>query len=166
MDFFSPEFFSLVRWEWWVLIAISMLVLEIFLPGAVFIWPGLAAIVMAFIVAFTDFTWQTYSVIFSVLTMLFGFLARPMVLRLRAVTEEGEEMNEEHSHIKGDVCQVIEPVNQIQGRVKHRDSSYEARTKGNITIPVDKMVKVVSIEGLTLFVELVQDEIEPSEERT
>ena len=152
MDFFNPELFSLTQWEWWVLIAIGMLILEVCLPGAVFIWPGLAAAVMAVIVANTEYTWQTYSMIFAILTIVFGVLARPLFIRLKN-RAEGEVMNEDHNHLTGSLCQVLETVSATQGRVKLKDSSYSARlADGQETIEYGTMVKVVRVKGTTLFV--------------
>ncbi|MEM7401194.1 MAG: NfeD family protein, partial [Pseudomonadota bacterium] len=61
---------NLQYWHWWVL-GIVCLTLEIFAPGAVFIWFSVSAAVLGFILLFVpDLGWQWQIAIFGALSLL------------------------------------------------------------------------------------------------
>ena len=44
-------------WTWWIVAGVLFL-LELAMPGVIFIWLALAAVAIGIIAFFTDFSWQ------------------------------------------------------------------------------------------------------------
>ena len=60
-------------WHWWVL-AVLLLILEVFSPAAFFIWIGFAAGIMGLLLLISDFTWQTQFLMFAAALITFCML--------------------------------------------------------------------------------------------
>ena len=57
-------------WNWWV-IAIFLIGIEVFAPGAVFLWMGISAGIVGFVLlAFPEMTWQIQLLIFAVISVV------------------------------------------------------------------------------------------------
>src|SRR3546814_9689932 len=57
-------------WNWWV-IAVFLIGLEVFAPGAVFLWMGIAAGIVGFVLlAFPETSWQFQLLIFAAISVV------------------------------------------------------------------------------------------------
>src|SRR3546814_13470815 len=57
-------------WNWWV-IAVFLIGLEVFAPGAVFLWMGIAAGIVGFVLlAFPETSWQFTLLIFAAISVV------------------------------------------------------------------------------------------------
>src|SRR3546814_16448019 len=57
-------------WNWWV-IAVFLIGLEVFAPGAVFLWMGTAAGIVGFVLlAFPETSWQFQLLIFAAISVV------------------------------------------------------------------------------------------------
>ena len=142
---------SIDFWHWWVL-AIVLVILEVFAPGAFFLWLGVSAGVVGFILwLIPDMGWETQFLIFSVISVLSIALWR---FRLRKHPTESEDntLNSRTAQYVGRVFTLAEPIIDGYGKI-HVDDAYwriagpdcEAHTK----------VRVVSADAMVLNVELV-----------
>ena len=146
------EFFTNMQyWHWWVL-AMVCLSLEIFAPGAVFIWFSASAAVMGFILLLLpDLAWQWQITLFGVLSVLsiFGWrLYRqkvPEVDAHPALNKRGEELI-------GRVFTLKMPINDNYGKINVDDTMW--KVYGN-DCEAGQKVKVTSLNGTVLNVEHV-----------
>ena len=66
---------SLGVWTWWIL-GIVLLALEVFAPGNVLVWFGIAAILTGVLALFVELTWQTEALVFVVLAVVLAIAGR------------------------------------------------------------------------------------------
>ncbi len=137
-------------WHWWIL-AVALLILEIFSPAAFFIWIGFAAGVMGLLLLISDFTWQAQFLMFAVLSVVCVAAGRTWFKRNPIVSDEPNLNRRGHALI-GQVFEVEESIEDGVGRVRVGDSTWK------VTGPdakSGKKVKVVGIDSTVLRVELV-----------
>jgi len=63
-------------WTWWVIAGLLILI-ELALPGVLFMWLALAAAAVGVIDVFADLSWQIEIAIFAALSVLFVLVLRP-----------------------------------------------------------------------------------------
>jgi len=149
MDSFLQAF---TRWEWWAIIGFTLIVLEVFMPGAVFLWPGLAGLSLALLSAVFAFSWQTNVLIFSVLSILFALAGRSAYLRMRDMSDH-PQLNQRSQQLVGKYCEVVEVTSQERGRVRLGDTTWLARSlPGSPALNIGEHVQVTHVEGTTLIV--------------
>ena len=66
---------QLCAWSWWIL-GLLLLGVEIMAPGFVFIWFGLAALVVGGVALLTTIGWQTQLILFAVLSLVMVLIGR------------------------------------------------------------------------------------------
>lgn len=139
-------------WEWWAISGLAMLVLEVFAPGAIFLWPGLAAMLIAILAVTLEPVWQVNVVVFSVLSFVFAYLGRGAYLRFRE-QHDHHDLNKKQHQLVGKLCTVAETTNYESGRVKLNDGSWLSRCDPEYgELSPGSMVEVISVEGTTLIV--------------
>lgn len=146
------EFISNIEyWHWWVL-AMVCLSLEIFAPGAVFIWFSVSAAVMGFILLLIpDLSWQLQITLFGVLSILsiFGWrLYRQKVPEIDAhpaLNKRGEELI-------GRVFTLNKPISDNYGKINVDDTMWKVHGED---CNAGQKVKVTSLNGTVLNVEHV-----------
>jgi len=146
------EFLSnLQYWHWWIL-AIACLSIEIFAPGAVFIWFSVsAAILGAILFVFPDLSWQwqiTLFGVFSVLSIVGWRSYRQKVPEIDAhpaLNKRGEELI-------GRVFTLSTPISDNYGKIHVDDTMWKVYGSD---CEVGQKVKVTSLNGTVLNVEHV-----------
>lgn len=142
---------AIVFWHWWIL-AIVLVILEVFAPGAFFLWLGVSAGVVGFVLwLMPDMSWETQFLIFSIISVVSIALWR---IRLRKHPTESEDstLNERTRQYIGRTFSLAEPIVDGFGKI-HVDDSY-----WQVTGPdreSGKKVKVISVEGMVLKVKPV-----------
>lgn len=135
-------------WSWWVL-GLILLGLEMAVPGTVFMWFGIAAILVGALALFTDFGWQTYVTIFLVLSIVSLYLGRRMMTRLSS--EAGDPaLNQRGSRYIGREFVLDTPLVQGAGRLSIDDTVW--RITGP-DLPAGTKVRIESLDGAKLVVE-------------
>jgi len=140
---------NLQYWHWWIL-AIVCLCIEIFAPGAIFIWFSISAAVVGFIlVLLPDLTWQWQITLFGIFSILsiFGWrLYRKKVPEIDAhpaLNKRGEELI-------GRTFTLSAPIINNFGKIHVDDTLWKVQGDD---CDVGQKVKVTSIEGTVLNVE-------------
>ena len=146
------EFLSnLEYWHWWI-IAMVCLSIEIFAPGAIFIWFSASAAVMGFILLlFPDLSWQLQVTLFgilSVLAMLSWRLYRKKVPEIDA----HPSLNKRGEELVGRIFTLSTPITDNYGKIHVDDTMWKVH--GN-DCDAGKKVKVTSIDGTVLNIEHV-----------
>ncbi len=144
------SFEQIEYWNWWV-IGVFLIGIEVFAPGAVFLWMGIAAGVVGFVLlVFPDLTWQLQLLLFAVVSVVSIFGWR-FVMRNRKPTPSDQPMlNQRGASYIGRSFTLKEPIVDGTGLLHIDDSRWKAEGED---LPVGAKVKVVGIEGTVLQVE-------------
>ena len=79
---------NLTNWHWFIL-AVILFVMEVFAPGAVFMWVAIAAAIMGLVVSlFTGITWEYQLLMFAILSVASLFAWRKIAARNPVVTDQ------------------------------------------------------------------------------
>lgn len=144
-----PLFEQLLFWHWLVL-ALVLLVLELFAPAAFFIWIGAAAaLVGVLLLAVPMLSWQLQFVTFSIVAIGSVFAGRRYVRR-QSQTDGDPSLNRRGEQYIGRVFTLDEPIMNGTGRVRVDDSYW--RVIGPDLAPGAKII-VNSVEGASFVVE-------------
>ena len=142
---------DLQYWHWWVL-AIICLAIEIFAPGAIFLWfSASAALVGILLLLAPDLSWQVQITLFSVLSLLSIFAWHkyrqkvPETNTYPALNKRGEELI-------GRSFTLEEPITNNYGKIRVDDTMWKIH--GN-DAEIGQKIKVVSLDGTVLKVENV-----------
>jgi len=137
-------------WHWFIL-AIVLLILEVFSPGVFFIWMGLAAGVVGLVLlAVPDLGWQFQLVIFAVLSVTDIFAAR-LILKRRPIKTDQPHLNRRGEQYTGRTFTLAEPIINGEGKITVDDSTWKIRGED---CPVGTKVKVTGADGVVLQVDI------------
>jgi membrane protein implicated in regulation of membrane protease activity len=142
---FHPDY-----WHWLIL-GIVLLGLEVFFPGAFFLWMGLAGLVLGGVVLiFPHMGWELQAVIFSVLSLVAIFLGRAW-LRRRPVTSAQPLLNQRGRQYIGRQFTLKEPIINGDGKIRVDDSIWKVR---GADCPAGSKVEVIGVDGTVLLVKV------------
>lgn len=132
----------------WLIIAISLTVLELFTYQFVSIWFAIGGFVTAIVTAiFSDLGigWQISIFVISSLIMLFA--TRPLVRKMISKRSKAQATNLEL--ILGKDAVVVEDINNVEGRgaVKINGLVWSARSKNGEDISAGEIVAIDRIDG-------------------
>jgi membrane protein implicated in regulation of membrane protease activity len=143
LDFFR----GLGDWNW-LIAGVVLLGLEVFVPGNVFVWFGVAAIITGAVAWLAALGWQIDLIVFVVLSVVLVLVGRRLFGR---GNDPGEQpfLNDRTHRIVGSVYVLGEPIIDGKGRVKIDD------TRWRITgpdMPSGSRVRVIGADGPVLTV--------------
>ncbi|MEQ9608606.1 MAG: NfeD family protein [Kiloniellaceae bacterium] len=137
-------------WNWWV-IAVFLIGIEIFAPGAVFLWMGIAAAAVGFVLlAFPETSWQFQLLIFAVLSVVSIYVWRYLLRDRFAKPESGRVLNRRGASYVGRTFTLKEPSVDGSGLLHVDDSRWKVEGED---LPAGAKVKVTGIDGTVLKVE-------------
>jgi membrane protein implicated in regulation of membrane protease activity len=139
-------------WHIWLIIGIALFIIEIFTPAFVAGSLGVGAILSAIGAVAFNLSFNMQLVVFGVFSLLSFFAIRPIFLKYL----DKSEIETNVDAIIGRQGVVIKPIEKGQyGYVKIDGDQWRAVAEDNaLVIEKDAIVKVVKIEGNTIFVEL------------
>ena len=144
-----PLFEQLLFWHWLVL-AIVLLVLELFMPAAFFIWIGAsAALVGALLFVLPTLSWHLQFVVFSIAAIVAVVIGHRYSVK-QAQTDGDSGLNRRGEQYVGRVFVLNEPIMNGTGRVRVDDGYW--RVIGP-DLPPGTRIKVNSVEGASFVVE-------------
>ncbi len=140
---------QLTFWHWFIF-GVVLAVLELFAPGVVFLWLGIAAGVTGLVLLVApDLGWQFQVLSFAVLAVLCVILGRHLVARRPAATDH-PALNRRAEQYVGQIHVLSESVRDGRGRLVLDDTTWTVRGDD---LPKGTRVKVVAIEGAVLIIE-------------
>jgi membrane protein implicated in regulation of membrane protease activity len=147
MDLFAL-FVTYGAWSW-LIVGFVLLALELLLPGGVFLWLGVAAIVTALVTFVFPLDWPREVGIFGLLGLA------SIIFWLRVVRDRGNGtdkplLNRRAERLVGQEAMLDEPITDGFGRVPLGDSVW--RVAGP-DLPAGQRVRIVGHEGAVLKVE-------------
>ncbi|VAX00709.1 hypothetical protein MNBD_GAMMA22-2846 [hydrothermal vent metagenome] len=140
---------TLVYWHWWIL-AVALIILEVFAPGAIFMWMGIAAAIVGFILMlFPDISWQVQFFIFSLLSIasivVWYFYSKKNPTKTAQPT-----LNKRGHQYVGRSFTLDEDIINNVGKIKVDDSTW--KVEGD-NCEAGTKVNVVGVDGVVLKVE-------------
>lgn len=139
----------LVFWHWWVL-ALALLALELFAPGAFFLWIGLAAgAVGALLWMIPGMTWQGQLMWFAVFSIVSIVIWRTIGKRALNETDH-PNLNQRGRQYVGRTFTLDEPIINGSGKITVDDSSW--KITGQDCEPGTR-VRVTGVQGVILEIE-------------
>ena len=147
MDFDLARLFN--YWTWWVLAGILVIV-EMLMPGMVFLWLGIAAAVVGVIVLIVpgiDWPWQL--VLFAGLSVVSAFLGRSYLTRHPIRTHDAK-LNRRGTQYIGRHFVLAAPIENGVGKLNIDDTTWKVQGPD---MPAGARVKVTGVENVVLIVE-------------
>ncbi len=140
---------TLVYWHWWIL-GVALIILEIFAPGAIFMWMGIAAGIVGFILMlFPDISWQVQFFIFSLLSVA-SIVVWYFYLKKNPTKTEQPTLNKRGHQYVGRTFTLEEAIVNNIGKIKVDDSIW--KIEGD-NCEVGSQIKVTDVDGVVLKVE-------------
>lgn len=134
----------------WLIVAVVLVVLEVFSPGVFFLWLGVAAAVVGGVLwLMPELSWQTQFVLFAVLSVVSIAVVR-MVLVRRPIETDEPSLNRRGEGYVGQVLVLTEAIENGVGKVRVDDTQW--RVVGADS-PAGTRVRVTGMEGAVLRVE-------------
>ncbi len=137
----------------WMLLGLILLTLEILAPGVIFLWLGVAAILVGVADLAFQISWQTELMAFGFLALILVFVGRMLMNRFRKLETDRPMLNERSKALIGKEFSLAEPIIDGRGRIKVLDSYW--RVAGPDCEAGGK-VRVVDADGASLQVEVVE----------
>ena len=145
----SGLFDNLVFWHWWIL-AIILLILEMFSPGAFLMWIGAAAGATGLILlAVPELGWELQFLLFAINSIIAITVGRIWFKR-NPISTEQPSLNEPGKDLIGNVYVVEKAIKNGKGRIKVGESTWKAIGPD---LEAGSKVKVTSTNGSILIVE-------------
>lgn len=136
-------------WHWFIL-AVVLIILEIFSPGVFFIWMGLAAMIVGLILlALPQLDWQYQLLIFALLSITDILVAR-LVLQRRPIKTDHPTLNRRGEQYIGRIFTLEQPIINGTGKIHADDSTWKVQGED---CPAGYRVKVTGVDGVVLLVQ-------------
>lgn len=140
---------EITYWHWWIFAAL-LIVLEIFAPGALFMWLAIAAGVTGVAVLLPlDLNWQSQLLIFAVVAVASSIAGRAWVSK-RPIETDHPNLNQRGRIYIGRELTLTEEIINGMGKAQVDDSVWQV---SGPQLPIGAKVRVVNADGATLIVE-------------
>ena len=144
------EWLDQIDYWHWLIVAVALVVLEIFSPGVFFLWLGVAAAVVGGVLWFMpELSWQTQFVLFAVFSVVSIGVARIFLIRRPIATDE-PTLNRRGEQYVGRTLVLSEAIENGVGRVRVDDTLWRVAGKDS---PAGARVRVTDVDGTVLIVE-------------
>ena len=149
---------DIIYWHWLIL-AVVMIILEILIPGAYFLWMGVSAIFVGVLMyVFPEMVFLVQILIFAVLSVISVVMYKSYRKKNPIVTDE-PALNRRGEKYIDQKFTLTEPIINGEGKIKVDDSTWKIV---GMDMPAGMIVRVVSAEGTTLKVEAMTSIIKPA----
>ena len=140
---------DIIYWHWLIL-AVALIILEILIPGAYFLWMGVSAIFIGVLMlVFPEMVFLVQILIFAVLSVITVVMYKSYRKKNPIVTDE-PALNRRGEQYLDRSFTLTEPIVNGQGKVIVDDSTWKVAGED---MDAGMTVRVVAVEGTTLKVE-------------
>ncbi len=144
------EWINQVEFWYWLIAAVVMIVIEMLLPAAYFLWMGISAFIVGLLLyAMPDIPLLIQVIIFGVLSVVTLVLYKKHQRANPTVNDE-PNLNRRGEQYVGRIFTLDEAIVNGVGKVKVDDSTW--RVKG-MDMPAGMKVRVMSVDGTIFNVE-------------
>ncbi|MCW8928738.1 MAG: NfeD family protein [Gammaproteobacteria bacterium] len=146
-------FMHLEFWHW-LTFAMVLIVLEMFSPGAFFLWLGIAAGCVGVVLYMRpELSWQFQLIVFAVLSVASIVSWRWTRAFFPPEEPEVSNLNQRANQYIGRTFTLIEPIVNGVGKIRVDDSTWRVRGED---MPINSLVKVTGIDGIVFDVEALK----------
>ena len=136
-------------WHWWVL-GVVLLILEVFAPGAFFLWLALAAGIVGLVVMMIPaMAWEAQLLLFALLSVA-SFLLGRLWLRRHPIETDLPTLNRRGEQYVGRVFTLEEPVVNGNGKIRVDDTTWKIRGDDCVA---GTRVRVTGVDGTVLLID-------------
>ena len=144
MNGYQPDF-----WHWWIL-ALALIIVEMFVPGTFFLWMGIAAVVVGLAAwLIPAMGWEFQLMLFAILSLV-SIVAWRVYQRRHPDESDQPALNRRGEQYIGRVFVLETPIENGFGKVRVGDTLWRVRGSD---AAAGRRVKVVGTEGVLLLVE-------------
>ncbi|MES9903506.1 MAG: NfeD family protein [Sedimenticola sp.] len=137
-------------WQWWVL-AVVLVILEVFSPGAFFLWMGVSATLVGLVLLLVPELGWEYQVLIFALFSVVSVVAWRLVLLRNPTKSDQPALNRRGEQYVGRRFSLDEPIINGQGRIRVDDTTWKIHGPD---CDAGATVHVVGVDGVVLRVEL------------
>ncbi|MCU7924530.1 MAG: NfeD family protein [Candidatus Thiodiazotropha sp. (ex Dulcina madagascariensis)] len=135
-------------WHWFIL-AVLLMILEVFSPGAFLLWMGLAAGVVGLLLLFLpDLGWQMQFLAFALFSVGIIVAVRAFLKR-RPIETDQPYLNRRGEQYLNRIFTLKEPIINGEGKIHVDDSTWKIHGED---CPAGSQVKVTGVQGVVLLV--------------
>lgn len=151
------EFMQSVTFWYWLAFGMGLMLVEILVPGVLFLWLGAAAILTGLIMlAVPDMTWEVQLVVFAVLSVVSVFIGRRYVYSNPEPTDH-PTLNRRGDNFVGQQYTLDGATAGGQGRVRIGDTVWAVAVRPHgAELAAGARVTVTAVDGSTLVVEAAE----------
>ncbi len=144
------SFLSGLQYWHWFIAALVLGILEVVLPGAIFVWFAIAAAVLGVVLfLIPQLPWQVQLILFGLLS--FGAIAAwRRYKREHPETTDQPTLNRRGHQYEGKVLEIVDSIENGYGKAKLGDGVWTVRGPD---APAGARVRVVGVENTVLVVE-------------
>ncbi len=155
----DPSLLEEISYWHWFAFGLFLMLVEILVPGAIFLWLGIAGVLTGLLLAAMPETgWQVQLVVFAVLSVAAIFLGRRFVASRQRPTDH-PTLNRRGRSMVGTWCTLRDDTVNGRGRVRVGDTMWALRlAEVGSDLPAGAQVTVVEVDGVTLVVRGVSEE--------
>lgn len=147
MDFFGQP----NPWHWWVL-GVALVVLEVLTPAVFFLWMGVAAGIVGFILlAVPDLAWEYQLLAFAIFTVASIVISR-RYLDFHPIATDQPKLNRRGEQYVGRTFTLTEPIVNSYGKIKVDDSTW--KVEGN-DCPAGTKIRICGVDGVIFKIEIL-----------
>ena len=140
---------AITYWHWWIL-AVALLVLEVFAPGAFFMWMGVGAgIVGVILLIAPDMGWEYQFMVFAIFSVV-SIASWRLFIRKHPTETDKPKLNRRGEQYVGRVFTLSEPIVNGMGKIRVDDSTWKVMGED---CNAGTKIKVVNVDGTVLKVE-------------
>ena len=136
-------------WIWWLILAILLLVFEIFLPSLLLIWFAIGAAVALGVALIPSAGLGIQLAVFGLASLVGLLIARPYIKARNDAGEEGRELNDFTANLVGASGILTQAIEGGKGRARIGDTTW---TVTGPDLPVKTRIRVTSVDGIRLGV--------------
>jgi membrane protein implicated in regulation of membrane protease activity len=137
-------------WHWWIA-AVVFVIIEVFVPGAVVVWLGIAAGVVGLILLVLPQTsWEVQFLVWSVLSVG-AVVGWRLYLKRHPTETDLPTLNRRGEQYVGRHFTLAEPIVNGLGKIRVDDSTW--KIEGPEELPAGSKIQVTAVEGTVLKVE-------------
>ena len=146
-----PE--SISFWHW-LAFGVAVMLVEVLVPGVIFLWLGIAAVITGLMLAaIPSITWEIQVILFAVLSVVAIFIGRRIVSARQAPTDH-PTLNRRGRNLVGTQYTLDTPTEGGRGRMRVGDTMWRFTVRPEGTeLAAETRITVVDIDGTTLIVE-------------
>lgn len=138
------------HWHWWIL-ALILLVLEVFVPGTFFLWMGISALFTGLLALVLPIGWEVQFLLFAILAVVSVTLGRAYIKK-RPIETDRPNLNRRGAQYVGRTFTLSEPIVHGYGKIRVDDSTWKIE---GADCPAGSQVKVIGVDGVVLKVEQI-----------